>query len=592
MNFSSLPVSPTSGTLSTDEIRQHLLRMLPSLVEFGSREEVQFVRIGQRLGDFLQRSRTISASSDAVIDTLYRQEGEEVLAVLSALMDDLERHIAHLFDDARFHQDSLRQVAAHIQRIEAPLQALVKGIKILHSLSFSTKVESTQGHSVVVLQALAEDLKGLATKIQSKTDAVGERLKLMRALAAGAQEKTQLMAEVSLRQAESNLRQCRQLLAGVAERRGVALLDARCLQDYSTNIVAALHEIITSVQFHDITRQQVEHVQIALQDFCNRLARAESAAALTVEAADLSRIQAAQLRHTRQDLVSAVQRMINSLRSIAPAVQQLAQQTRTLTTSTEAVGASLFQDVEPVLVTVTNIIAAADQEDKAAISAVCAVLEVLGELSQLLQEVESIGTEMKMISLNAGITAAHNLERGAGLGVIARSIQTLSNEVLSRTDEFAVVYEQMASLARDLNNGRSAVVAPDAAGATQLNSAAATFLERLRLMNQEGVELLQTLDREALTLASDVVTTANRITIHIEAGKIIDQLVVELEDLAARVHDDTDLVGEAKILDLISRNYTMQSERRVHAEVRQSGAAVAESVGQDRTGLGVNVELF
>jgi DNA recombination-dependent growth factor C len=150
----------------------------------------------------------------------------------------------------------------------------------------------------------------------------------------------------------------------------------------------------------------------------------------------------------------------------------------------------------------------------------------------------------------------------------------------------------MAGLARELESGRCTVVVPDAAGTMSLNADAATFLARLQLMNQEGIELLQTLDRAALTLASDVVSTANRITIHIEAGKIIDQLVVELEDLAARVHDDTDLVGEAKILDLISRNYTMQSERRVHAEVRQSGAAVAESVGQDRTGLGVNVELF
>lgn len=591
MSFSSLSASPPE-ILSPDEIRLQLQRMLPSLAEFGSREEAQFVAIGQELGDFFHRSRIISSSSDAVIDSLLRKEGEDVLTALQTLMDDLEAHIARLFDDARYHQDSLRQVGVHIQRIEAPLQALVKVIKILHSLSFSTKVESTQGHSVVVLQALADDLKGLAIKIQSKTDAVRERLKVMWSLAAGAQEKTQVMAEVSLRQAGSDLQQCRNLLAGVARRHGAALTGARRLQDYSANIVAALHEIISTVQFHDITRQQVEHVQRALLDFCGRLAGEDRPAHLAAETANLCRIQSAQLRHTRHDLVSAVVRMINNLRSIAPAVQQLAQQTRTLATSTEAVGASLFQDVEPVLTTVTSIIVAADQDDKEAINAVEAVLEVLTELSQLLQEVESIGTEMKMISLNAGITAAHNLERGAGLGVIARSIQTLSNEVLSRTDEFAAVYRQMAVLARDLNSGCSAVVASEATGTTQLKAVAATFLARLQSMNQEGVELLQSLDQDALTLAGDVMATANRITIHVEAGKIIDQLVVELEFLATSVSDGAALADETKILDLISQNYTMQSERRVHAEVRQSGAVGVEPAGQDRTGLGVNVELF
>jgi hypothetical protein len=217
---------------------------------------------------------------------------------------------------------------------------------------------------------------------------------------------------------------------------------------------------------------------------------------------------------------------------------------------------------------------------------------VLNELSQLLQEVESISTEMKMISLNAGITAAHNLERGAGLGVIARSIQTLSNDVLSRTEELAAVYRQMERLARELKSGSSVPVAPDAAGTTELNAVAAAFLARLQLMNQEGIELMAKLDRDASTLAADVMAAANRITIHAEAGKIIDHLVAELESLAASVEDEAAFAGEAKILDLMARNYTMQSERRVHAEVSLSGATAREAAAQDHTGLGVNVELF
>ncbi len=592
MSFSSSPSPMSPGTPGPDEIRLRLQRVLPSLAEFGSREEAQFMLIGRQLGDFLQRSRAISSSSDVVIDSLLRQEGEEILTALHALMDDLERHIASLFADARCHQDALRQVGVHIQRTNAPLQALVKIIKILHSLSFSTRVESTQGHSVIVLQTLADNLKGLATKIHSKTDAVHERLKIMWALAEGAKEKTQTMAEVSLRQAGNNLQQCRTVLGDVARRRSAALRQARCLQNDSANIATAINEIITSVQFHDITRQQVEHVQIALQDFCQRFCAEENAGIMAGEAADLCRIQSAQLRHTRHDLVTAVVRMITSLSSIAPTVQQLVQQTRILATSTEAVGASLLREVEPVLATVTSIIATADAEDRQAVASVAAVLDVLNELSQLLQEVESIGSEMKMISLNAGITAAHNFERGAGLGVIARSIQSLSSDVLSCTNEFAAVYGQMDKLAWELGSVSSAPVTPNATGTTQLNAAAATFLAQLQLMNQGGLQLLQTLDRDAMTLANDVVATANKITIHIDAGKIIDQLVAEFETIAGSIHNHTTLADQSKIIDLISQNYTMQSERRVHAEVRQSGIAVSEEVGSDLTGLGVNVELF
>lgn len=586
--------SPPSIAVPLDShaIRLHLQRLLPSLTEFGVREETQFVRIGQRLGDFLHRSRSLSASSDAVIDFLLRKEGEDVLASLYTLMDDLEQHIARLLTDARGHQDSLQQVGDHLQRIEPPLQGLVKVIKILYSLSFSTKVESTQGHSIVVLQALAEDLKGLAGKIQSKTDAVRDRLKIMRTLVVGAQEKTRLMAEVALQQASSNLQQCRNLLAGVARRREASLTDARHLQDHSATITAAIHDIISAIQFHDITRQQVEHVQIALHDFCARLAGNDSNEQLGVRTVDLCRIQSAQLRHTRHDIVSAVVGMIASLRSIAPSVQSLAQQTRSLATSTEAVGDSLLREVEPVLASVTGIIAAADQEDRDTVVAVSAVIEVLSELSQLLQDVESIGTEMKMISLNAGITAAHNLERGAGLGVIARTIQTLSSDVLCRTEEFSAVYGELDALARELNSAKSDRTASETTGTAQLNAAAATFLTRLQLVNYGGIERLQSLDKDALALAADVVSTADQITIHTEAGKIIDQLVRELDFLASSFYEGSDQLGAAEMLDLIALNYTMQSERRVHAEVRQSASAGVEVVSQDLTGLGVNVELF
>ena len=305
MSLTSLSAPLTSENLSPDEIRLRLQRMLPSLAEFGSREEAQFVAIGQKLGDFLQRSRTISRDSDEVIASLCRQEGDEALTSL---------------------------------------------------------------HSI-------------------------------------------------------------------------ALGDVRRMQDYSVIIADALNEIISSVQFHDITRQQVDHVQIALHDFCERLAGEDNTEHLSAQTAELCRLQSAQLRHTRYDLITAVARMITCLRSIAPAVQQLAEETRILATP-------------------------------------------------------------------------------------------------------------------------------------------------------GGIQLLTKLDRDALALAADVVATADKITIHIEAGEIIDQLAAELESLADRVDNDAAFAGETKIIDLISRNYTMQSERRIHAEVRQLGTADGKAVGRDHTDLGVNVELF
>lgn len=588
----SLAALPTPGRLSPDEIRRRLQQMLPALAEFGKREEAQFVAIGEDLGSFLHRSRGIARYSGEVIDALLRQDGDEVLLSLSELMDGLEAHIVELLTTARLQEESLQQLIAHIQQIEAPLQSLSKVVKILYSLSFSTRVEGTQGHSTVVSQTLAEDLKELAIKIDSKTMAVRDRLKIMMSLAQRAREKTQAMAEVSLREAGINLQQCRCLIVVVTSRRAAAIADARFLNDDTVTIAAAIDEVISAVQFHDITRQQVEHVQRALQDFCDALAGDAVPEIFEAEAKDLCRIQAAQLRHTRHELVAAVRRIISSLRGIAPSVKHLAHKTHRLSATTETTGASLFSDIDPVLAVVTGIIDEADLEGRQVVGAVAAVLDVLNELSQLLRDVESIGIEMKMISLNAGITAAHNQKRGAGLGVIARSVQTLSSEVLSRTDEFTVVYGQLERLASELNNGINAVLPQEGRRTTQLTASAAAFMARLQAINLNVVQLMAILNEEAVSLATDVVATADKITIHVEAGKVIDQLVADLDALAGSIAGAAELVDDAKILDLLTQNYTMQSERRVHAGVRHSSVAQTELAGEDRTGLGVNVELF
>jgi methyl-accepting chemotaxis protein len=400
------------------------------------------------------------------------------------------------------------------------------------------------------------------------------------------------MVEVSLREAGINLQQCRCLIEVVTSRRAAAIADARLLNDDTVTIAAAIDEVISAVQFHDITRQQVEHVQRALHSFCDSLAGDAPPEIFEAEAKDLCRIQAAQLRHTKHELVAAVRRIITSLRGIAPAVKHLAHKTHRLSATTERTGSSLFSDIDPVLTVVTGIIDEADLEGRQVIGAVSAVLDVLNELSQLLRDIESIGIEMKMISLNAGITAAHHQERGAGLGVIARSIQTLSSEVLSRTNEFTVVYGQLERLASELNNGINAVLPQEGRRTTQLTASASAFMARLQGINLSVVQLMAILNEEALSLATDVVATADKITIHVEAGKVIDQLVADLDALADSIAASAEYADEAKILELMTQNYTMQSERRVHAGVRHSSVALAEVAGEDRTGLGVNVELF
>lgn len=605
MTLSPLPagISPTENDPWQAESThvatvQRLQGIIRALAEFGREEEQQFLAIGSHLADFLGRSREVSRQSDEAIDSLMRQEGQESLDALATLLDDFEAHIEEVIAEARKHDDALQRVLLHLGRIEEPLQSLAKVVKVLFALSFSTRVESAQGQAGLVLQTLAADLKELAAKIDDKTEAVRDRLRAMTGLVLTAQEKTRKQQGDSLLQARTTLHQCRLLLAMLGDRREESLGNANLLKHHSRDVSAAISEVVSSIQYHDITRQQVEHVRSAFEDMCTRLGSPEAEGEAQASLVDVCRVQAAQLQHTRSELVAAVGRIIKSLFDIARAVDHLARQTRMLSVSAEASGTTFFGDIEPVIAAVTAILADSTTDNRDAIVAVGAVLTAFDELSRLLEEIELIGTEMKLISLNAGITAAHSMERGAGLGVIAASIQTLSGEVLSRTGEFAAVYRQMDQLARALSDEELGAAEVGQITIDDLNRRASLLVGRLREMNRDLVLLLRTMDGKSSALALEVAAAADAISIHVDAGQLVDDLLEELQAVTAACQRPLAARSAPETLDRLARRYTMQSERKVHHDAHlllAESAAESAHAGKepvDASGFGTNVELF
>lgn len=578
------------------DVTLRLQEILPTLVAFGRNEEAQFVEIGQSLGGFLQKSRLVTRLVEDVLGHLLHSDGDDALQALVVLVNDLEQASQQLSRIAGNHRSVLQEVALTLQRIDEPLMAFSKVVKVLQALSVSTRIESSQGTSPVVLQNLANDLKGLAHKIDARIVAVRDRLRMMLTLASIGKEETQRVAIEHMRQCTSRINACRTLIDELEEHRVTSLDGARWLQESSTRLSDAMAEIISSMQFHDITRQQVDHVRLALQDYCqNTLKRVDSSDGRGSSLGRLCQLQAAQLRHTRHDLVSAVIRIIDNLDSIAPDALEMATKTHALTLTNAAGGVSFFQQIEDVLTTVTSLLHLAEDEDRQMGGAVQAVLVALDELNDLLKDFALIGIEMKLIAFNAGITAAHNSARGAGLGVIALTIQDLSQTVLGRSKEFSSLYEQLQHLTGALSaEGWDTIET----GGESLNDRAVTLLLKLQEMGSAVQDSLQRLDANALDLSNGVVATAGTIKIHEEAGKIFNTLIEDLESLAMSAQSPQPSGDTAKILHKVAHNYTMQSERRVHAQTSHApeddllSPPLQRPPGADPTGLGENIELF
>lgn len=598
------PVAGRSGLTSdvepaTDRGILNLLReMATELTEFGNREERQFLLIGERLADFHKQAKEVSDHSQAAIDCLMKDEAGGALDDLRSLLDGLADHIEQDIKEARHNEESLSRLIAHLERIDQPLQSLAKVVKVLLALSFSTRVESTHGQRGQILQVLADNLKELAAKIHDKTEKVRDRLRSMSELAVTARDRMRYLHGESLVRARSIIQQSGVLFDVVSNRRKQSLADASLLNSHSRNVSEAISEVVSSIQFHDITRQQVEHVRATLEEICT------GGGISRTSILDVCRLQSAQLRHTRGDLVSAVARIIKNLHEVSRSVGQIVHQTRIVSGLAADEETTFFKEIEPIIASVTAILEQSNADNRLALVAVDDVLHAMEDLNRLLVEIELIGTEMKLIAFNAGITAAHNMERGAGLGVIADSIQTLSGQVLSRTQEFAAGYHQMNRLVQTLADERSPSFGETGQdGGASMNERALALVDRLREMNHSLVAMLRTMDAAASSLAEDILLTADSITIHVDAGRVIDDLLGSMDDVAEVCQSGIGAAetSDGTMLERLSGRYTMQSEREVHRrtsrlETPPAGAGhVAAAPGKVKAKgreFGENVELF
>ena len=105
-------------------------------------------------------------------------------------------------------------------------------------------------------------------------------------------------------------------LSTLFEKRELSAQTAVRLAAKSEEVSSNMSEVISSLQFHDITRQQIEHV-IDMFDELSAEGSQGSANDIVEVLGDTADLQIDQLDHARKEMFSAVARIMDGLQGIA-----------------------------------------------------------------------------------------------------------------------------------------------------------------------------------------------------------------------------------------------------------------------------------
>jgi methyl-accepting chemotaxis protein len=571
--------------------------------------EDEFLQIGSRLHSFYQRSDDISGLANQLVSVV---SGENVVSLTSRLqqmMEDMAQYLANARSRSSVSCHTLEQVQQLLDKLSEPMEGFQKMNKTLRMLSISTKIESARlGELGSGFVNLAMDVEKLSHQVNEKSAAILAHRQLLVTMIAvnlanvrSSEIDQDAKVTSSLRDTSASL----QKLVSANERCTLFGITAATI---SAEVTSSISDVVASMQMHDMTRQQFEHIIEALELLSGELAASIASESdndrlrrAIIEAGDVCELQEAQLRFASSELFTAVCTIVDNLREIARKQSVVAQETVTITGAADSADSSFVEVMGQEMAAVTAVLTSCARADRDMSATLKKVAQTIDEIAAFVTDIEAIGSEIDLIALNSQIKAALTGPEGAALGVLAEAIKRLSDEAVHQTDSVAEtltgIHAVTEHLLADAENEEG-----------QLGARISTVQDELReILNTMGemnigmLSILSALNERVLSLTEDVESATAGVDVHERTKAMADGVLGNLERIVIQSRQIEPASSEFKEnLRHMEEHYTMESERHIHealARKRSGLAAVAAPNGakvrsNDDSEFGDNVDLF
>ena len=606
------PVTAPSPPVTTAMPRRHkweedIQGMLSNITKGMVSGETYFLTIGAQLNDFQERARSISTTAGQIAEQVANSEGKATLTEVGDLLATLQKYLDHW--DNQWHNSALqlRRSEAILPQVETPLDEFRKIHKKLRMLGISTKIESARlGSAAAGFETLANDVEMLSVQVIDRSAQIACQIaKLARLL------RDTLACFSAIEQQQKT--RARQVITALSVSLGeLTKINERChdaiglISYVSSSISTKLGQVVMSLQFHDIVRQQIEHIVSAFNTVMTSAAAHNVAGSendINEEFSAVTELQAAQLQHSADELSEALHRIGSSLGGIVNDVTGMVRDIRAIAGVAGSADSSRFAQMAGDLAMVNESLQECSEANRQLQSAIEDVEVTVHTVSEHVEFIEKVGSEIELIALNSQIKAARTGMEGAALAVLAEAIQRLSLDTLTQTTTVTTTLKEITDEIKGMNQVADTVSLALDREVTGIMHELGRLLMMLQELNGRIVSTVSSMERGIEGLAEDIGTAMGSLSEQQEMVSSLHEGVSMLTLIVAEARSELPELAAQQVasrLRELSSNYTMQSERAVHERLYGKSAEnhdpqeMDQSMqpAQDDDGLGDNFELF
>lgn len=550
--------------------------------------EPHFLALGGRL-------QSLYADADALVEQTRRASAAVGEQGETGLLAHLDQMVHEALADLRARREAiagrLRDLtgsADQLNRLAEICGGLGKTGLSLNVVGLNIAVESSRSTaSGEMFSVFTEEIRGLSRRISQISEAIRD---------AGAQNRRdQLVAHQKIRRGLESLSryiaEAEAIVGGSLERIHELMDFSRQTLERSAEtgreISRLVGEVVVAIQFHDISRQKVEHVSAAIADAVSLLERpSEPPAVIRGRVHRLLILQGGQLREMVDEIFSARRRAAEAFRNLKTVVTDLVADAALLDAGDRAEDrlAHHRQGLEKGLRQLRDLLRQGRAMDDEIRRIAEEGADAASGLSEHIDRVRGISFDLHLKALNAVVKSARLMEEGLALEVLAQEVSKLSTQSGGFVDDVVDILESLVALSLDLD------LMDGEEGAAADRNIAEGLEEMARRFDAFQADAAEAPERSR-TLQAEIEATGKTLGFVDQLGRELSDRIRKLAAIVDRFSpwSGTASRGSAETLEQAAHRYTMESERRLHS--RYFNPSVVQSVvATERDGE--NVELF
>jgi len=587
-----------------------LTSSLVTLRRLAGATEQEFLQIGSKMQGVYQSATTLSQTAQNLVEVASGERIQTLIEQLRQILNEMETYLEETQGQNSNYCTAFNTVESQLRQITGPLEGFKKMSKELYILEVLIKIESSHvGDIGSEFLNLALDINKLTLQIKEKFNTIqGNQAVLSSIISKNIQVASAALAtqETMVLSTHGNT------ITSIAELESVNqrfFILGNTISSTATENSNHISQVVQSMQFHDIFRQQVEHVTDALEELLPSLEKSNLDSATPGDATleevigrvgDVCELQEAQLQFASTELYAAVASIIANLADISGQQKLMAQEIFSHSGISNISGRSFIDDVRYHMASITELLSNCAETNSDLAVIMKEVTDTVHEITRYVSDIEDIGNDINLIALNARIKAAGAAQKGASLCVLAEEIGFLSHGDAHRTDTITSSLKEIHATTGTLYVDAKHSEENLAAKLIEMKAALNNILTILGNMGTELVALLAQIHKQADALVREIETINRGIDIHERTKAMADEVLVHLQEIIGQARGLYP-ASEAFMEDLrlMASRYTMESERRIHEDIARKHGVHTDNVHAQATSpltsdseFGDNVDLF